>query len=120
MFGRRHGPDDDEVWVGILSANTEAQDGRLNALLIGASVDGRGFDRESLEATYRRHQFDTLFGEFTTPDMRVENRSPSAFPDRSASELRASLEDLNASVARFSLPPQAPAPAVTPRLVASR
>jgi hypothetical protein len=43
--------------------NTGARDGRLNAILLGASVDGRGFDRESLEATYRRHQFDTLFGE---------------------------------------------------------
>jgi Surface antigen variable number repeat len=43
--------------------NAGATDGRLNAVLIGASFDGRGFDRESLEATYRRHQFDTLFGE---------------------------------------------------------
>ncbi|HEV8211814.1 MAG TPA: POTRA domain-containing protein, partial [Vicinamibacterales bacterium] len=43
--------------------NTGAVDGRLNAVLLGASIDGRGFDRESLEATYRRHQFDTLFGE---------------------------------------------------------
>jgi hypothetical protein len=43
--------------------NTVAKDGRLNAVLLGASVDGRGFDRESLEATYRRHQLDTLFGE---------------------------------------------------------
>jgi hypothetical protein len=43
--------------------NTGATDGRLNAVLLGASIDGRGFDRESLEATYRRHQFDTLFGE---------------------------------------------------------
>ena len=31
--------------------------------MLGVSVDGRGFDQESLEATYRRHQFDTLFGE---------------------------------------------------------
>ena len=43
--------------------NAGATDGRLNAVLLGASIDGRGFDRESLEATYRRHQFDTLFGE---------------------------------------------------------
>lgn len=43
--------------------NIPAQDGRLNALLVGMSVDGRGFDQESLEATYRRHQFDTLYGE---------------------------------------------------------
>ena len=31
--------------------------------------------------------------------MRVENRSGSVFPDRSATELRASLEELNAMVA---------------------
>jgi outer membrane protein assembly factor BamA len=43
--------------------NTLARDGRLNALIVGLSVDGRSFDRESLEATYRRHQLDTLFGE---------------------------------------------------------
>jgi Surface antigen variable number repeat len=43
--------------------NTLALEGRLNALLVGMSVDGRGFDQESLEATYRRHQLDTLFGE---------------------------------------------------------
>lgn len=43
--------------------NTAARDGRLNALLLGASFAGRGFERESLAATYRRHQFDTLYGE---------------------------------------------------------
>ena len=56
---------DFSIWNGdnAFRANTVARDGRLNAMLIGASVDGRGFDRESLEATYRRHQLDTLFGE---------------------------------------------------------
>ena len=49
--------------------NVVAQDGRLNAVVVGASVDGRGFDRESLEATYRRHQLETPFGErLTIPD----------------------------------------------------
>ena len=43
--------------------NLLAAAGRLNALIVGASVDGRSFDRESLEATYRRHQLDTPFGE---------------------------------------------------------
>jgi hypothetical protein len=47
----------------VFRPNRQAQDGRLNAVLVGASVDGLGFDRESLEATYRRHQLDTLFGE---------------------------------------------------------
>jgi len=43
--------------------------------------------------------FDRVFGELTDPGMRVEIRSASAFPDRSAAELRASFEDLNAMVA---------------------
>jgi outer membrane protein assembly factor BamA len=43
--------------------NTQAADGLLNAIVVGASVDGQGFDRESLEASYRRHQLDTPFGE---------------------------------------------------------
>src|SRR5580765_8546915 len=43
--------------------NPVAVDGRLNALVVGASAASRSFDRESLEATYRRHQLDNLFGE---------------------------------------------------------
>jgi len=60
-----HTTSDVSVWNSDepFPANTTARDGRLNALVIGASVDGRSFDRESLEATYRRHQLDTLFGE---------------------------------------------------------
>src|SRR5262249_962730 len=42
--------------------NRPVETGRLNAVIVGASIDGRGFDRESLEATYRRHQLDSLFG----------------------------------------------------------
>ena len=42
--------------------------------------------------------FDRVFGELTDPGFRVEIRSASAFPDRSAAELRASFEDLNAMV----------------------
>lgn len=38
--------------------------------------------------------FDRAFGELTSPDFRIENRSSTAFPDRSATELRAGLEDL--------------------------
>jgi hypothetical protein len=44
-------------------ANTGALNGRLNAVIVGASIDGSGFDRESLEATYRRHQLESLFGD---------------------------------------------------------
>ena len=50
---------DDEAF----SPNLAAQDGRLHAVVIGASVDGVGFERESLEATYRRHQLESPFGE---------------------------------------------------------
>jgi hypothetical protein len=53
------------VWNGDESfrPNLSARDGQLNAVVIGASADGRGFDRESLDATYRRHQLETPFGE---------------------------------------------------------
>jgi len=56
---------DFSVWNGdeTFRPNRAARDGRMNAVVLGASVDGRGFDRESLEATYRRHQLDTPFGE---------------------------------------------------------
>ena len=43
--------------------NRLAVDGRLRALVFGATVDGLGFDRESLEATYQRHQLTSLFGQ---------------------------------------------------------
>jgi hypothetical protein len=43
--------------------NRAAANGRLNAIVLGASIDGAGFDRESLEATYRRHQLETPFGD---------------------------------------------------------
>ena len=42
--------------------------------------------------------FEQAFGELTDPGMRVVNRSSSVFPDRSAAELRASLEELNSMV----------------------
>jgi len=43
-----------------------------------------------------RGDFDKIFSELSSPDSRVENRSRSGFPDRSAAELRASLEELEA------------------------
>jgi hypothetical protein len=46
--------------------NLAARDGRLNALVVGASLDGEGFERESLDATYRRHQIASFFGERLT------------------------------------------------------
>src|SRR6185436_13577247 len=55
--GERHEPlhtsSDFSFWNSdeALRPNTAAADGRLNAIVVGASVDGRGFERESLEAT---------------------------------------------------------------------
>ncbi len=43
--------------------------------------------------------FDRAFGELTSHDFRVENRSSTAFPNRSAAELRASLEELRSMMA---------------------
>lgn len=45
--------------------------------------------------------FERLFGELSSPDLRVENRSLVAFPDRSASDLRESfghLDEMTASM----------------------
>jgi hypothetical protein len=44
-------------------------------------------------------EFDRAFGELSGPDFRLENRSRSGFGDRSATELRATYEDLTAMVA---------------------
>jgi hypothetical protein len=46
-----------------------------------------------------RGDFDRVFGDLTAPDFRLENRSQSAFPDRSLTELRATFEALDAMVA---------------------
>jgi hypothetical protein len=49
--------------------NVAVRNGRLNAIVLGASIDGAGFDTESLDATYRRHQMDAPFGErLSIPD----------------------------------------------------
>jgi hypothetical protein len=67
--GERHEPllaaSDFSIWNGDerFRTNLPATDGRLNALVIGASVDSHGFDRDSLAATYQRHQLEAAFGE---------------------------------------------------------
>ena len=43
--------------------NRQASDGQVNAIVVGATFDSVGFERESLEATYRRHQLATMFGD---------------------------------------------------------
>ena len=56
--------------------NVVATDGRMNAVEVGVSIDGRGFDQESLEATYRRHQLETPFGERLSDSDYGRDRSP--------------------------------------------
>jgi outer membrane protein insertion porin family len=77
---------DDEAF----RSNAVARDGRLNALVVGASADSHGFERESLEASYRRHQLESPFGErLNAPDWgrdprpvwRVDWTSEIASPD---------------------------------------
>jgi len=49
--------------------NVPAADGHLSSMILGATVDGTGFERESLESSYRRHQLSSLFGErLPSPD----------------------------------------------------
>jgi len=56
-------------------SNAVARDGRLNAVVIGASADSHGFERESLEASYRRHQLEAPFGErLNEPDWKRDPR----------------------------------------------
>jgi outer membrane protein assembly factor BamA len=43
--------------------NLLAAPGRLHALVLGAVVDSEGFTRESLDASYRRHQLEQPFGD---------------------------------------------------------
>jgi len=68
---------DFSVWNGDESfrSNRAAVDGHMNAVILGATVDGQGFDRESLEATYRRHQIDTPFGDRLNGPDDVRDRS---------------------------------------------
>jgi outer membrane translocation and assembly module TamA len=94
--GERHEPLQSETDFSLWNddepfrPNRRAADGRLNAVIVGASVDGSGFDHESLEATYRRHQLETPFGERLrgpdndhdlTPRWRIDWTSEISAPD---------------------------------------
>jgi Surface antigen variable number repeat/Omp85 superfamily domain len=51
--------------------NRTVVDGRLSAILVGGSVNAESFDRESLDASYRRHQLENPFGDrLNEPDRR--------------------------------------------------
>jgi hypothetical protein len=64
-----------------------------------AVADGAAFCAEWLVALNTR-DLDRLIDELTDPDMRVENRSRSAFPHRSPAELRTTLEQLDTMIAQ--------------------
>src|SRR5206468_12969150 len=56
---------DFSIWNGDepFRPNIAALDGRLNAIVIGGSLNAESFDRESLDASYRRHQLENPFGD---------------------------------------------------------
>jgi len=65
--------------------------------------EGEAFAEAGATATewtlaLNRADFDTVFGELTASNLRVETRSRSAFPARSAAEYRTTLEELAAMV----------------------
>jgi len=80
------------VWNGdeAFRTNLAAAPGSLDALLVGATFDSGGFDRESLDATYRRHQFENAFGArlpdstagMSRPTWRVDWTSEISSPER--------------------------------------
>ena len=65
----------------------------------GAAFTEAGAALTEFTAAINRADFDKAFDELTLPELRVENRSRSAFPDRSAAELRTSCEELRVMVA---------------------
>ena len=65
----------------------------------GAAFAEGGTTATEFTIALNRADFDRAFDELTLPELRVENRSRSAFPDRTAAELRATFEDLRVMVA---------------------
>ncbi|WP_319433046.1 AAA family ATPase [Mycobacterium sp. RTGN5] len=60
----------------------------------GAAAARSGLGTAEYVAAMNHGDFDTMFTKLSWPDMRVENRSRTGFPDRSAAEMRASLVEL--------------------------
>lgn len=60
----------------------------------GAEYAAPGRSLADAVAALNRRDYQRFFGELSVPELRVENRTRSAFPDRSASDLHASLGDL--------------------------
>ena len=68
------------------------------------SGEGAAFAEAGATATdwvigFNRSDYDWIFDELTSPEVRFENRSRSVFPDRSAAQFRESVEALDAMVA---------------------
>ncbi|WP_422749700.1 AAA family ATPase [Mycobacterium sp. WMMD1722] len=64
----------------------------------GAAFAASGVVSTAAISAINRNDYDRLMTEVASADLRVENRSRSLFPDRSADELRASFGQLNAMV----------------------
>ncbi|MEB3983033.1 AAA family ATPase [Mycobacterium sp. 663a-19] len=65
----------------------------------GAAFAESGATLADVIVAVNHRDFERLFGELSVPELRVENRSRSPFLDRSASDLRASIEGMAAMVA---------------------
>jgi class 3 adenylate cyclase/ketosteroid isomerase-like protein len=91
IYGGRFDEDDFESAYRELDRRYYAGEG-------AAYAEGGTASTEAITAV-NRGDLDRLFGELTAAGIHVENRSRSAFPDRSASDLRASFGELNAMVA---------------------
>ena len=61
----------------------------------GAPFAETGLWMSDYVTALNRGEFDRLFNQLSCPDVHIQNRSRFGFPDRSAAELRTSLEDLN-------------------------
>ncbi|ORB68822.1 nuclear transport factor 2 family protein [Mycolicibacterium tusciae] len=64
----------------------------------GAPFAKNGLPASEAPTAMSGDDFDKLFGEIASPDMRVETHSRRAFPNRTASDLRAGFEELNTLV----------------------
>jgi ketosteroid isomerase-like protein len=65
----------------------------------GAAYAAGGALQTDYFAALTRGDLDTVFGDLSAPDFRMTNRSRSVFGNRSAAEVRASVEELAAMVA---------------------
>lgn len=60
----------------LFRPNLAVREGHLGSIMLGASVNSEELDRESLDATYRRHQLDTFYGEQLAVSPRSSDVTP--------------------------------------------